>query len=222
METAGLPVRLAGMVSAPLFPMALLKPCSAMRSTSPTVVGMGPAAAKAVSGLVAAEDEVGLVEDVGHPLVDVDPEHLGGSGGLHVEVVGGQVHAQLDLGGEVVGAGRVAVAQGSGQADQVGHGPLQAALGQVDHHVDPGRGGARRSGPRPPRSAERPSGAPRWPTPGRWRPPPACRPGRRSRGRPPIPPPGAGSGCRGGRSRCRRRTSGRCPAPSGTGIRPPR
>ncbi len=53
MDTAGLPVRLAGMVSAPLLPMALLKPYSLMRSTPPTVVGMGPVAAKAVSGLVA-------------------------------------------------------------------------------------------------------------------------------------------------------------------------
>ena len=55
MDTAGLPVRLAGMVRAPLLPMALLNPYSVMRSTSPTVVGMGPAASKAVSGLVAAK-----------------------------------------------------------------------------------------------------------------------------------------------------------------------
>ena len=48
---------------------------------------------------------------------------------------------ELDLGGEVVVARRVAVPELTGQADQVGHGPLEAALGEVDHHVDPAQAG---------------------------------------------------------------------------------
>ena len=42
MATAGFPVVLAGMVSAPLFPTAASKPYSVIRSTPSMVVGMGP------------------------------------------------------------------------------------------------------------------------------------------------------------------------------------
>ncbi len=141
MDTAGLPVRLAGMVSAPLLPTALLKPYSLMRSTPPTVVGMGPVAAKAVSGLVAQKTKSVCSNRVAICSLTVDAEHLGPARRLHVEVVGGQVEAELDLGGEVVVAAGVEVAQLAGQADRVGHDPLEAALGQVDHHVHPPEAG---------------------------------------------------------------------------------
>ena len=50
---AGLPVRFAGIVSAPLLPIAVSNPYCAIRSTPPTVVAIGPSAATATSGMVA-------------------------------------------------------------------------------------------------------------------------------------------------------------------------
>ena len=35
----------------------------------------------------------------------------------------------------------IAIAERPGQADQVGHGPLEATLGELDHDVDPGEAG---------------------------------------------------------------------------------
>ena len=165
MDTAGLPVRLAGMVRAPLLPMARVEAVLGDQVDLADRGGHGPGGTEGDVRVGGAEDEVGLLEQVGHLLVDVDPEHLGGAGGLHVEVVGGQVHAQLDLGGEVVVAVRVAVPELPGQADQVGHGPLEAALGQLDHDVDPGEAGVGDEGLGRLQHHASPPGAPRWPRP---------------------------------------------------------
>ena len=97
-------------------------------------------------GIGGAEDEVHLLEQVGHALVAVDAEHLGGPGHLGGEVVGSHVEGELDLRGQVVVAGREAVTQLADQPDGVGHHPLEPALGQVDHHVDPGEAGAGHQG----------------------------------------------------------------------------
>ena len=146
------------MVSAPLLPIALSKPYSAMRSTSPTVVGIGPAAAKAMSGLVAAKmksvcSKMSAIRSLTSIRnISVVPARL------HVEVVGGQVHAQLDLRGEIVVAGRVAVAErrrpGRSGWTWPTRGRPRGSSTTTSTRVE---AGARRSGPRPPRSPARPT-----------------------------------------------------------------
>src|ERR1035437_3896294 len=53
-------------------------------------------------GVGSGEYEVDLVEDGCHRLVDCDSEHLRRSGRFDVEVMTGEVHAELDLRSEVV------------------------------------------------------------------------------------------------------------------------
>ena len=94
-------------------------------------------------GVGRAEHKVDLLEEAGHLLVGLDAEHLGSPRGLEVEVVGRDVEREHDLGGQVVDAIGVAVPQDAGEADRVGHRPLDGTLGEVDDHVDPAEAGRR-------------------------------------------------------------------------------
>ena len=108
-----------------------------MRSTSPTLVGIGPAASKAMSGLVAAKTTSAWSNRSAICSLRATRNSVGLPGRLRRVVVGGQVHADLDLGGEVVVAAGIPVAQLLDQPDQVGQRPLEAALGEFHDHVDP-------------------------------------------------------------------------------------
>ena len=71
MLIAGLPLRFDGAVSAALFMMARVKPISWMRSAPGMVEGGGPSAAERHVGMRRTEDEVRLVEEVRHGLVEL-------------------------------------------------------------------------------------------------------------------------------------------------------
>ena len=122
------------------------------RSTPSTVVGMRSLGAERDVGVGGADDEVHLLEDLRPSARWSDAgEGLDVLGRLYVEVVGGDVGRQHDLGREVRLARRVEVAEPDQQAGRPGHGPLQAAPGQRDRHVDPSEAGVldQADGPRP-------------------------------------------------------------------------
>ena len=106
--------------------------------------GHGPGGVEGHVGVGGGEDEVHLGEGLGHDLVQGHPEHLVGPGQLEVEAAEGDVHGELDLGGEELLTGGVAVAQVPDQGDQVAHGPFESGLGQLEGQIHPLRDRHRR------------------------------------------------------------------------------
>ena len=165
-----------------------------------------------------AEHEVGLVEQVSHRSIELPAVPLDRSRALEVVALPGALEPGCHLGRQLFHAIRVGVAQVGHEGGLVRHSPRATQWRQRRSHGDktqtrrPGQvlgAGLRQPRPRPPgpaRSRGRP-GSPR-----------SCRTDRGCRARPPTPPPGAGSADHDDRNRCRRRSSGPCRAPTGSGT----
>ena len=129
MEMAGLPWRLAGKVSRPLLP-------------GPGVDAAEDAGQRAVGGErdvgVAGRDHevdaVDRVEDARHRLVHLHAAALDLGASLGVVLADGRLHAEADLGGELVGALRPVVLQLRLDGDVAAERPGSAHARQV--HVD--------------------------------------------------------------------------------------
>ena len=139
MATAGCPVVLAGMVSAPLLPSAASKPSSEIEVDPVDRRGHRTLRPEGHVGVGGADDEVGLLEDLRHLHDHGAPERLDVLRRLDAEVVGGDVGGQHDLGRELVLALGVPVPEADQQAGRPGHGPFEATPGQRDGHVDLGQ-----------------------------------------------------------------------------------
>ena len=98
-----------------------------------------PLGAEGHVGVGCTDDEVDLLEDLRHLHDDLPAEGLDVLGGVEVVVVGRDVGRQHDLGRELGLAAGVEVTQADEQARRAGEGPLQAAPGERDGHVDPRR-----------------------------------------------------------------------------------
>ena len=111
MATAGLPVVLAGMVSAPLLPTAASNPYSLTRSTPSTDVGIGPLAGKATSGLVAQMMKSTSSKSRAIRTMMSRRKASMFFAVLQLEVIGGDVGRQHDLRREFGFTGGIAITQ---------------------------------------------------------------------------------------------------------------
>src|ERR1035437_5075191 len=81
-------------------------------------------------GVRRGEHEIRAFEDVGHLFIDVNAEHLGGSGDLKVESGRGHLHSDLNLYRQVVVTGGVEVTQGASKSNQVRERPFKSTVGK--------------------------------------------------------------------------------------------
>ena len=220
MLTAGLPLRFEGAVSAALFMMAREKPSSWMRSAPGMVDGGGPFGGKGDIGIGGAHDEVGRGEEIGHRLVELTPVRLDGSRLLQRVPVHGRPESGLHLPRQFVDADRDRrppdrrrsrpvrpwptgheAAGGPGSTSTILSPALRARSSAMRRHLV-GHFAAHPGDPEVGEDRHRP-------------------PGQIEATEARLPPAdhGAGSADRADRNRCSSRSSGPCPAPSGSGNR---